>query len=1179
LKIDLKQSLTIHLPPKLTDMKNIYLLISLILFCSFLNAQTTVFSDNFSTNTNSTYTTTGAIGATPWSVLVQNADWGARRNTSPEQLELTNDASAAANANGWTLASTPTASFLSPYNSTLSLNSNIITWTFNMRQIRPDPSGMASGSYGVAYILAGTANTTRTTGTGYAVTLGQSGVTDAVRLIQYSAGLGTSTNIITSNTAGLIDFGAEYLSVRISYTPSTNTWELLLRNDGITAFTDPATGTLISQGTAVENTYTGIPLDIMGAFWNGSTAAAQTAFFDNVSVSIATAAGPTVSIASGTNATEGGSNGSFTINFSPATTGITTLDYSLPVAGNATFTTDYSAGLTSTPAAGVTPASVSATTGTITVPAGVLSVTVTITPVDDALSEGPEPVVMTLSNPLAPYTLGNASSSITIIDNESSPIHSIQGAGAAAIAGTFTAEAIVTGIYPTLSPAGFYIQEENTDADADPNTSEGIFIVSTTPVAVGDLVRVTGTVQENAATPSFNQAVFSSPTVTVLSSGNPLPTAVDISLPVTTTADFEKYEGMIVRFPGTLTVSNNDALGTFGEARLSAGGLVYQPTQLIDPNDSPASGTSSTGTSNIAAVNALIASNSLRTILLDDGRGTLPTLPPYIDANNTLRVGSTIDNLTGILGFGFSNYRVQPISTAPPFFIHAARPGVPGVGGGNLKVASFNVLNYFNGDGLGGGFPTARGANSLAEFNRQRDKITNAISQLNADLVGLIEIENDGTGANSAIQDLVNGLNAAMGAGTYSFINDGASIQTNSSDAIRCAIIYKSAIVTPVGSPMLSSNVIFDRPPLAHTFNMIATNKQFNFIVNHFKSKGCGSATGADLDQNDGQACYNNRRKLQATELINFINTTVTATSGTDRIITVGDYNAYYEEDPIDILRANNFTVLSAAAEYSFLFSGQVGALDHALVSGSLLTAVTGIGKWNANSAEPEYLDYNDAVNDGGSDVVNNWASTYTVSPWRSSDHDAVIIGFNISATLPVSLADFTVVKDGNKSKLKWTTTQETNTKEFIIERSANGINYQPIGAVKAAGNSTTAVYYNAVDINPAKGVNQYRLKMIDIDGKPEYSAVRRVNFDNNNLYSFYPNPAKNLINIAVDNANRLVVDAEIYNMQSQLLMKRKINIASQITPVDISSLSSGIYLLKIIANDGTATMQKFIKQ
>jgi predicted extracellular nuclease len=1119
------------LSPKLTDMKNIYALVSLILFCSFLNAQTPVpmasqpsltYVENFADIANWTNNFTAGIGANRFASVAVNAT-----GTIPDGVRTT----------------TSSATF-------------------------------ATGTSGG--VQKGTQN----------IVLLSTGATDNTS----SAAFDLLMDYTTVN-AGTLSF--DWASVNNSTGNRNGSLRVYYSIDGV-SFTELATAQVLNFTNNVLTSGSITNIALPAVFNNnanarlrfyyhngvgGTTGSRPKISIDNLSVTAISTGASVVSIASGTNATEGGADGSFTINFSPATTGIITLDYSLPVAGNATFTTDYAVNLTSTPAAGVTPASLSATTGTITVPAGITSVTVTIAPVDDVLSEGPEPVVMTISNPLAPYTLGNASSSITIIDNESSPIHSIQGSGTAATAGIFTAEAIVTGIYPTLSPAGFYIQEENGDADADPNTSEGIFVVSPTSVAVGDLVRVTGTVQENAATPSFNQAVFNSPTVTVLSSGNPLPTAADINLPVTATADFEKYEGMIVRFPATLTVTNNDAVGTFGEVRLSAGGLVYQPTQLIDPNDSPASGTSSTGTSNVAAVNALIAGNSLRTILLDDGRGTLPTLPPYIDVNNTLRVGSTIDNLTGILGFGFSNYRVQPITTVPPSFTHAARPAVPGVGGGNLKVASFNVLNYFNGDGLGGGFPTARGAHSLTEFNRQRDKIINAISQLNADLVGLIEIENDGTGANSAIQDLVNGLNAVMGAGTYSFINDGASIQTNGSDAIRCAIIYKSAVVAPAGSPMLSPNVIFDRPPLAHTFNMIATGKLFNFIVNHFKSKGCGAAAGADLDQNDGQACYNNRRKLQAAELINFINTTVIPASTTDRIISVGDYNAYYEEDPLDILRAGSYSIISSATEYSYLFGGQVGALDHAIVSNSLLGAVTGIGKWNTNSVEPEYLDYNDAVNDGGGDVVNNWAANYTVSPWRSSDHDAVLIGFNISATLPVSLTDFTVVKDGNKSKLKWTTAQEVNTKEFIIERSADGINFQTIAIVKAAGNSSAVVNYNANDINPGKGVNLYRLKMVDIDGKSEYSAVRRVNFDNSNLYSFFPNPAKNIINIAVDNANRLVADAEIYNMQSQLLMKRKINIATPITPVDISLLSSGIYLLKIITADGTATMQKFIKQ
>lgn len=393
-------------------MRKLYLLAA-ALFCFVASfSQTTVFSDDFSTNTNTTYTTSGAIGASAWNVLVPNADWGARRNTSPQQLELTNDASAAANASGWAFANTNTTSFSSPYNTTLSANTGAVTWNFNMRQIRTDPAGLAAGSYGVAYVLAGSSNTNNNTGSGYAIALGQSGATDPIRLIYYSAGLATSTNIITSNTAGLTDFGAEYLSIRVVYTPSTNTWELLLRNDGATSFADPAAGTLVSQGTAVHSTGTGTVLGVMGAFWNGATAANQTAFFDNVSVIVNAAASNSIAVAAGTNAAEPATNGSFTINFTPATTGITTFDYALT--GTGTFNTDY----TVTLSAGATPSPLTAATGTITVPASVSSITVTITPVDDPTLEGAETVILTLSNPGGGYSLGTPSATISISDDE-----------------------------------------------------------------------------------------------------------------------------------------------------------------------------------------------------------------------------------------------------------------------------------------------------------------------------------------------------------------------------------------------------------------------------------------------------------------------------------------------------------------------------------------------------------------------------------------------------------------------------------------------------------------------------------------------------------------------------------------------------------------------------------------
>ncbi|MFZ4059010.1 MAG: beta strand repeat-containing protein, partial [Ferruginibacter sp.] len=252
-------------------------------------AQTTVFSDDFSTVQSATYTTSGAISTSGWTVLRSGADYGARRNTSPAQLELTNDASGTANANGWILASTAASSFSSPYNTTLDNNTGIVTWTFNMRQIRTDPSGFASGSYAVAFVLAGQSTTTATAGNGYAVVLGQTGGTDAIRLVRYATGLqGTQTDLITSNTSGLTDFGTQYLSLKVTFNPLNDQWELFLRNDGASAFVDPLSGSLVSQGTVVNTTYTSTALTLMGGYWQGANGGNQPAFFDNVDVTVAT---------------------------------------------------------------------------------------------------------------------------------------------------------------------------------------------------------------------------------------------------------------------------------------------------------------------------------------------------------------------------------------------------------------------------------------------------------------------------------------------------------------------------------------------------------------------------------------------------------------------------------------------------------------------------------------------------------------------------------------------------------------------------------------------------------------------------------------------------------------------------------------------------------------------------
>ncbi len=650
----------------------------------------------------------------------------------------------------------------------------------------------------------------------------------------------------------------------------------------------------------------------------------------------------------------------------------------------------------------------------------------------------------------------------TITNDDATPatlISTIQGTGAAATAGTFTIEGIVVGVFPNLNPAGFYVQEEDTQTDGNALSSEGIFVISPATVNVGDQVRITGTVQENSATPSFNQAVITpSGSVSVIGSNSlSLVTPTTVMLPTAALGDLERYEGMLVNFTQALTVTETFNLGQFGEVVL-ANGRLFNPTNFVDPNDNPATGTNSSGTSNVAAVTAQQNLNDRSRIILDDGSSVgNPTTVPYIDpATKTLRIGSTLTNLTGVLGFAFSAYRIQP--TVAPAFSYAPRPAVPTVGG-NIKVSAFNVLNYFNGNGTGGGFPTTRGADTPVEFARQRDKIISALTQLNADVVGLIEIENDGDDANSAIADLVSGLNTATAPGTYTVVSLANTTGSSGTDEIKVAFIYKPGAVTPVGNAVYSNDVAFNtaRPPLAQTFRSNANGGIFTPIVNHFKSKGSSSGLPGDADQGDGQGLSNATRKAQATALLSFVSQIQTS-SGDNDVMILGDLNAYNEEDPIDILRAGGFTKLDTPTE-SYVFAGQTGSLDHALVTSGLLGQVSGRAYWNINADEPTALDYNDNVQTSGeaNSELRNDVTLYAPNAFRSSDHDPVLVGLSLTPSLSATLVASTSVCAGSPASFSLTVAGLSTgaTYSYTI---TNGTNSTTASGVSASAIQTSLI-------------------------------------------------------------------------------------------------------------------------
>ena len=579
------------------------------------------------------------------------------------------------------------------------------------------------------------------------------------------------------------------------------------------------------------------------------------------------------------------------------------------------------------------------------------------------------------------------------------PIYDIQGNGAFSPldGASVIVDGVVVGDFQPndgdhTDLGGFFIQDAV--GDGDPATSDGIFVFAPSAMDVmpGDLVRVSGVVDE-----FFSMTEITSvDTVLLCGTGSVAPTTITVP------SDFEAVEGMLVTTAGqTLYISEYFNYDRFGEIVLTPD-RQYQSTAVYEPG-SPEQA-------------ALAAANAANRITLDDGRTTQnpdPAIHPNgleFTLDNIFRGGDSLDNVTGVINYSFDLYRIQPTQGADYTSLNP-RTAAPDAVGGSLQVASFNVLNYFNGDGMGGGFPTARGADNLDEFNRQRDKIIAAITAIDADVVGLMEIENDGYDEFSAIADLVNGLNDATAPGTYAFIDPGVPLI--GTDEIAVGLIYKPATVTPYrSSAILDSSVdarfidTLNRPALAQSFVENSSNGIFTVVVNHLKSKGSDCNDVGDPDLGDGAGNCNITRMMAAEALVDWLATDPTGSGDSDALI-IGDLNSYDKEDPIDAILAGPDDTLGTSDDYtdmlyafggeyaySYVFDGQLGYLDYALANSNLASQVTGTTAWHINADEADLIDYDTSFKQDAQDAL------YEPNAYRASDHDPVIVGLNLTPSL-----------------------------------------------------------------------------------------------------------------------------------------------------------------------------------
>ena len=609
----------------------------------------------------------------------------------------------------------------------------------------------------------------------------------------------------------------------------------------------------------------------------------------------------------------------------------------------------------------------------------------------------------------------------------------IQGSGAATGRNgeSVTTQGVVTGVYRTGGLRGFFLQTAGTGGAVDPasrTASDGVFVLVSAGVpdvvVRGAFLAVSGTVGEL----SGQTQLTALPAGIVDVGPAPAPVTASTAPWPRTDEERERLEGMLYRPAGAFTVTNTFATNQFGEVGLAAGSTpLLQPTEVARP-----------GTPQAAAV---VADNAARSVLLDDGASTSfqarragalvngALTPPYL-VGTPARVAAPA-TLTSdvVLGFGFGAWRLQPLapvdgavpSTWPASF-GATRTDAPDetkLGAADVKAASFNVLNYFTtlAEGRAGCTPQfpdrsgspntascsdVRGAHDAADLARQQSKEVRASNSLGADVVGLVELENSqklGEAVDEAVATLVAALNADAGAGTWAFVPSSAELPgPQDRDVITNAVIYKPAVLTPVGASRAlgtqsGPGQAFDnaREPVGQVFRTGADGDPFLFTVNHFKSKS-GSSTGDNADT--GQGSFNGDRTRQAAALRDWI-PTVLADTGTKAALVTGDLNAYGQEDPLVLLADAGYTSAEkrfAPGEYSYSFSGLSGSLDHVLVNDAALARTTGADVWNINSGESPAFEYS-RFNYHGTDF-------HSASPFRSSDHDPVVVGLRARAPL-----------------------------------------------------------------------------------------------------------------------------------------------------------------------------------
>lgn len=485
-------------------------------------------------------------------------------------------------------------------------------------------------------------------------------------------------------------------------------------------------------------------------------------------------------------------------------------------------------------------------------------------------------------------------------------IESVQGLGSVSPyeGKVVTVEGVVTAVFQrTNQLGGFFIQEP----DGDPKASHALFVYNDSPVQKGERLQIRGRVKE-----FYGLTELTNVAVTARCGESTLP-----YLPMlperTSPQEREALEGVLVQVPVS-NLAQHHELARYGQLGISFDWV----------SDSKATDW-----------------------FVDDASSkTNPTVIHYLP-NNLVQsdwvLGNQIEAFTAVVTYGFGQYRLLPIQNIKA----VENQSLSSREADAIRLVAINAQNLFNGNGRGGAFLKNRGPKNESELNIKLQRLSDAIAYVDADVLVLNEIENDGFGSLSAVEDLLTELNESKNGAQYKAVE--FSSKETGMAAIQNVILYRESRVLPVGkrhsiTSLASWEGRWHRPFLLQPFET-TSGKQFQVVAAHLKSKGGQCPSDTKESRAEFGACVAERD-----DAIGDLNLWLSSLEKRPTFL-MGDLNAVPQEPSIQSLIETDWSFINDLNKhYSYVFQGQPLLLDYILVKNMPASADLKLSNWNINS-------------------------------------------------------------------------------------------------------------------------------------------------------------------------------------------------------------------------------------